>query len=885
MIKVKSYFSDDVIDTIDYSGNLGCFFDEINPDWRLLKGVNASLFLNGDPVFLFELDSITLKDSDSFEIYIDPKGGIVSGIGKLLGGVLGFAFGFLLPSSRSTNHNRVNTPQGQRLEASDIKVNQPRLGAVVPEGFGRYRRFMDNVTEIRRYFVDKRQQEVEALLCVGVGDYLVESMKVGDTDISAMDNTEYFQFAPNQDVGRFAEVWHTVKEVGATSSGTAGLDLSMEIIRGEDIDDTQPVGGYIFSGNTIRRADGTPFNIDLSVSDDVRIRLPLEYTHNTIAIRYGDREFLSTIVSGTFSHAKVNGKIIPSHGAEEIYDDTYNGYYWRTYKEAVPGYPGSWSITGAILNPRNGVTTEAWGESKSWKITEINGDTITVSDGQGGYFPDVTSSIAKLDYEISPEIHRGAVTNSFTATPVGVNTGQIEIDFFFPQGLCYVGDDGNLYSENASIEVSIIDLDNPSFGVVHTFSYTDNTNDQIGFTENINLPYSMTPSVSMRRVGSINNSVQSHSQVTWYGLKSRMPDVRRYEKWTTMGIRIQSGGKLSAQSETSINAIITRKLPELQSDGSWSEPRPTRDIASCVRYIAHEIGYTDSNIDMTEVLYLHNNFWKPRNETFDYIFDETTVKSAIETAFNAGLSDLTVANGKIKPVRDDVRTDIEQSYSAQNIIGNITQSFKTKDSGRFDGVELEYVDDSTFDKKVITCSLPNSEKKKLRKVSLRGVTSELRAWRIGMRLASEDRYINKDFSFKTEMDAFNSEYGSYIAIIDDVPNYGQSSQILEVGSDYIVISEDPNLDSTVLAWRDRFGKYHGDYPINKIEGRKIYVNLPIKPLISLNFELPHAYLGNSDRISHRCVVDEILPNSTQDATIKASIYDERVYAYDNSEII
>ncbi|WP_300733773.1 host specificity factor TipJ family phage tail protein, partial [Pseudomonas sp.] len=400
----------------------------------------------------------------------------------------------------------------------------------------------------------------------------------------------------------------------------------------------------------------------------------------------------------------------------------------------------------------------------------------------------------------------------------------------------------------------------------------------------IKLPRQMRATVQMRRIGHLNNSVQSHSQVTWFGLKARLPDVRVYKNWTTIGVTMQSGGKIATQSESRLNAIVTRILPELQSDGSWSEPKPTRDIASFVRYLAHTIGYNDNDIDMTELLRLHNTYWKPRGEHFDYIFDETTVKQALDYAFNAGLSDFTISNGKIKPVRDDIRTISEQSYSAQNTVGEITHTFRSRQLDDFDGVEVEYVDPETFDKKVVECILPDSQGIKLRKTSLRGVTDRDRAYIAGMRLASEDLYVNREFSFKTEMDAFNSEYGSFIRVITESPNMMQSSQILNAEKDHVVLSEDIPVDFDVFAWRDAQGRYNGEHDIIRVDGNKVYVDLGSKkPIVSLGMELPHAYIGKKERFTYKCLVDEITPNGVDSATVKASIYDGRVYAYDNKE--
>jgi cyclophilin family peptidyl-prolyl cis-trans isomerase len=55
-------------------------------------------------------------------------------------------------------------------------------------------------------------------------------------------------------------------------------------------------------------------------------------------------------------------------------------------------------------------------------------------------------------------------------------------------------------------------------------------------------------------------------------------------------------------------------------------------------------GYTDAQIDMSELKRLHD-IWTARGETLDNVFDLTTVRSALEVCLAAGMADLTLADG------------------------------------------------------------------------------------------------------------------------------------------------------------------------------------------------------------------------------------------------
>ena len=187
-----------------------------------------------------------------------------------------------------------------------------------------------------------------------------------------------------------------------------------------------------------------------------------------------------------------------------------------------------------------------------------------------------------------------------------------------------------------------------------------------------------------------------------------------------MSVRVRSGGRLGAQSENQVNVIATRVLPVLGAGGQWQAPQPTRDISAFVRYIAASIGYTDANLDIAELTRLHA-IWAARGETLDYVYDETTVKEAINLALGAGMSELTISDGQIRPVRDDVRTQFEQPYSPQNMTGPLTRAFRSRRVDDPDGVEVEFTNSSTWTQETVRCLLPGDTGIKLEKLQARGV--------------------------------------------------------------------------------------------------------------------------------------------------------------------
>src|SRR5690606_32863399 len=312
------------------------------------------------------------------------------------------------------------------------------------------------------------------------------------------------------------------------------------------------------------------------------------------------------------------------------------------------------------------------------------------------------------------------------------------------------------------------------------------------------------------------------------------------------------GGRLAAQSENQINVVATRILPTLQSNGMWGAPTPTRDISAFLRYIAQSIGYTDGDLDMEELQRLHA-IWTSRSETMDHVFDLTTVKEAMNTTLGAGMAELTIAHGLIKPVRDEPRTQFESGYSPQNMTGLLRRTFRSRRHDDPDGVEVEYTDSETWTQQTVICALPGSQRLKLEKVKLQGVTNRTRAWRIGMRRTRQQRYRNWDYSFETELDALNSEYLSYLPMLDDIPGYGQSALLEHVtpaGSNVILRITEPvrweEGQSHVVAYRKSDGTLAGPWAATPgPDDYSIMAPIPVaeRPTVSLKMELPHVYVG------------------------------------------
>ena len=418
-------------------------------------------------------------------------------------------------------------------------------------------------------------------------------------------------------------------------------------------------------------------------------------------------------------------------------------------------------------------------------------------------------------------------------------------------------------------------------------TYSAATLDQIGYTERVTVAGGSRREFRLRRTTAAQADTRTNDKVQWYGLRTLLPSPTSYAGWTTIAVRIKGLGDIGASSENRINVLATRLLPTLLADGSWSAPQPTRDISAFFRHIVNSVGYTDAQIDMSELKRLHD-IWTARGETLDNVFDLTTVRSALEVCLAAGMADLTLADGLLTPVREGVRTAYDgPPFSAQNTTSEITRTFTTRRPDDNDGVQVEYNDAAeNFAPKTVDCKLPGSLGVKLQKIKLAGVTSKTRAWRIGMRAAREMVYRRWAYTLSTELDGLVARYGDYVPLVPDVPDFGQSAIVVGVQGREITSSEPlawQDGRSHVIAWRNPNGSLSGPYAATRIDDNVLQVagTAPM-PTPTLAMEPPHLYFGTLEEWAFPAIVKAVKPQSEHSVEIQAVNYDARIFADDDN---
>lgn len=514
-------------------------------------------------------------------------------------------------------------------------------------------------------------------------------------------------------------------------------------------------------------------------------------------------------------------------------------------------------------------------------------DTGSVDDEWDGFDAIQSNGVSAV---LDGSTTEGDWAGSFVVCPEGEAVRRVELDFFFPSGLIrYTEKNGNQRQVSVKVEAQYRDASTAGDWTSVFWTFTATRRDQIAFTRAVTFPTYMRGEMRVRRIGEESTANTKQDRVQWYGMRARIDKAPlRYPGVTVIAVYARGGTKLSAQSESQVSVIGTRKLPVLV-DGTWSAPTATRDIAPWVHYVAEDAGATDDDLDIEEFV-RHGATWQSRGDYFDFAVEEAgTVKDALNDALKAGFAKFTLERGRITPVRDELRTQIGKMYTPQNMTSSLKRAFTLPAPDDYDGVLIKYRDGNTWAEETVKCKLDGDAFIRVEEITLDGVTDRDRAWRYGMRQRRAQVYQTKSYSWSTELSALNSGYLSYDAVADDIPGYAQSAVMVDCShgeGPVIVESSEPFTweagKTHVLAVRRPDGSVSGPWAAARLDDYRVIIpTIDFEPDLSLEIEPPHLLFGVSNRWCYPVLITSIEPGDYS-ADMEAVNYDARVYADDDN---
>lgn len=827
------------------------------------------------------------KPKDRLEVRAVPQGTDPFSITAALFAGIKAVFGMLMPKLPGTP----NAPgQGEALGQGSVRGNKVKLGEPVRESFGTQKIYPDYLVPPHKYFSDRRTQQIRFHMNIGVGSFQINAPNVciGETAMLALGTeAEYQIYPPGAFTGADPSCvwWHTAPEVGSSSTGAAGLELTASTSLTPNV----TAGSINFNNFDVTIPTGAGlFPTDWTAGMTLRMVVPYTYT-----VTDGGGAARDVITGPLAMLAPVVGQSIEIAGTNAGFYtvDSWDGT--NLTLDFAGGAPANSLVTGtgsAAIGPAG----------LRFKILSISPSVMTVErlDASGSpdaSFPGFTNTtLTTASISLDSSSLEGGWRGPFPACPAGEKTQALQWDVFLPEGLVGVGAKGDFYTLSVSYELQYRDMAIGGAWTSVPQTLTDNTLDQIGDTQTIGLPYPMRPEVRMRKTYPLTYNVEWRTTIQWLALKCTLPVPQSYAGCTTISGRVQISDRISAQSESQINVIATRMLP-VRYAGGWLPPQATRAIAPPFLYVAKSVGLTDADIDLIETDRLADGIWAARADHFDMaVTDESTTKEVLNNILGCGFAELTLDRGRLRPVRDEPRTVLEHGYSAQNMTEELVMESDLKSANDFDGVQVTYQDSTTWTEEVVDCSLPGDASPGMRveKITAPGITDRNKAYQFGMRRRRIHEYRRDSFSFSTPGDALNSRYLSYCAVCSDVPGYGQSALLMDylpiVGGALLTSSEPLNWDEPgvyLAALRKKDGTLSGPYAATRVDDFTFSVPpLDFVPDVTWdnNEDPPHILFGPTVSWVYKVLVTSISPKGIFDASVEAVGYDDRVYLSDDA---
>ncbi|MDI3359787.1 host specificity factor TipJ family phage tail protein [Lelliottia sp. V89_10] len=533
-----------------------------------------------------------------------------------------------------------------------------------------------------------------------------------------------------------------------------------------------------------------------------------------------------------------------------------------------------------------------------YRITAIDALTITVErliigeDEAGNSTTTVDSTWpgfserTLLDFSVSGVSDDELWMGPFLACPDGETTDQIEININFQNGLIKYDNKGHKKDTTVDLRLAYRDTLKSDGWIETDFSYTNRTEDQIGYTRAFTVPAGQYE-IKMRRLDAVDGG-SSRDQVYWQALRARLKArPSSYRNITTMALTIKTGNKLASQSDRRVNVTAARK---------YAPGYASRSISGALNLVLSSVGVSAAEIDTASINALETQYWTPRGEYFDFAADsdDTSALEMLQKICTAGMGYFYLSGGLYSAGREGVKSWVGV-VTPQEMTESLEVQFKAPSPDDYDGVDVTYIDDVSWAEETVQCRIPgNPTPRKVESYQLDGVTDPDRAYRIGMRRLQGYLLQRLTFQIKTEMDMLCYEYGDRLILTDDIPGGDTTSCLIEDASNddgVITITVTEPLNWSVTNPRCLI-RYQDGSASALITPTKVSEYVAAIPASAVNFdewiigdpyiEPPRFILCSSERVGYDSIVNNIDPDSDGTCQSTAKQYSPDLYKYDDA---
>lgn len=469
----------------------------------------------------------------------------------------------------------------------------------------------------------------------------------------------------------------------------------------------------------------------------------------------------------------------------------------------------------------------------------------------------------------------------FLACPQNEVVDCFEVNFSFPSGICGFDKKGRKENRNVGWEIQYRDYGSGSGWISKRGTYRQKNINGLGFTERITLDSPGLVEVRCRRTNE-QGSNNARDSMYWQALRGRLlTRPTSYPGVTTMGVTVETGGKLSAQSDRRVNVVASR----IYGSGA------ARSISGALQHVGQSLGLA---MDTETITALEDNYWTPSNEFFDFATsDSTSALEMLQKIANAGKSYFLLSDGLASVSREGVKP-WAGIISPQEMTEELQTAFVAPSADDYDGVDVTYINGTTWAEETVQCrTADNLTPMRVEDYTLDGVVDRDRAYQIGMRRLMKYRKQRLTFTTTTELDALCYNVGDRLILTDDIPGSKTISCLVEDmasagGITTFTVTEpldwsfenpraviryqDGSASSLMIATRV------GDYQLSVPELPEFLEIEMGNPSI----EPPRLIFCDSSRVGYDALITEISPQSDGTCQVTANEYREDFYTYDNA---
>ena len=523
----------------------------------------------------------------------------------------------------------------------------------------------------------------------------------------------------------------------------------------------------------------------------------------------------------------------------------------------------------------------------TYEVSRVNSSYAVLVDwhefwGQG--VPQTTLSFT-LDESSSTA---GEYVGPYRACPYGASSTIFEYDISFPNGLGYLQDNGTFRDLTVEIEIGYRRAGSNDPWTTTTKTFTNNTNDQLAYTYQIETPTAGNYEFRMKNLTESDNSTRALDVVKWIGLKSVISTINKYDDMTVLIGRFKGTETLSELSENQIATYWTRKLPDINT----GVLTPTREVAPVIKYICDNSKYAGI-VDLNSLLE-YDALWQSQSIKLDGTVDsDSTLLDVLRDCLNVGFASPVVANNKLSFTRLHEVSEYEplvQIFTPQNLTSSPQITFNLPKEDDVDEVVVDYTSPETYKTETIYCHVDENDDAEItnypksvyqEKLTAFGVTNLAQAQAMGMRRLRYLRSTRVTYEIETEFDGLNCQFNDLVGLVLDENLSNITGRITEYDSSTLTVTTDMEIPEQLASGIIYIRKLDGscsEYTYTRTDSHHLVIDRAL-PVWSDDYgqtmEFPFFAIGELVK----CWVTAVTPQDKK-VTITLVNYDENVYKDD-----